>query len=60
MLKSQMPIERALMRLKVTTSKEGRKLKEKLVKICTSIESEEWEDSTLIVVSLQNSIYFYH
>jgi ribosome maturation protein Sdo1 len=47
-----MPIERAHMRLRISAHKEGRKLKEKLSKLCTSIESEEWEDSTLILVSL--------
>lgn len=52
MLKSHMPIERAHMRLRISAHKEGRKLKEKLSKLCTSIESEEWEDSTLILVSL--------
>lgn len=46
-----MPIERAHMRLKITAVKEGRKLKEKLAKLCTSIESEEWDGSTLILVS---------
>ena len=50
MLKSHMPIERAHMRLRISAPKEGRKLKEKLLKLCTSIESEEWEDSTLILV----------
>ena len=39
------------MRLRVTAAKEGRKLKEKLAKLCFSIESEEWESSTLILVS---------
>jgi hypothetical protein len=46
-----MPIERAHMRLRVTAAKEGRKLKEKLAKLCFSIESEEWESSTLFLVS---------
>ncbi len=54
MIKSQMPIERAHMRIKVTASKDGRKLKEKLSKLCTSIETEEWEDSTLTLVSISN------
>ena len=51
LIKSQMPIERAHMRIKITASKDGRKLKEKLSKLCTSIENEEWEGSTLILVS---------
>lgn len=52
MLKSQMPIERAHMRLKITALKEGRKLKEKLSKLTTSMESEEWDGSTLILVRI--------
>jgi ribosome maturation protein SDO1 len=46
-----MPIERAQMRLRITASKEGRKLKEKLAKICTHMEKEEWDGGTLILVS---------
>ena len=51
LLKKVMPIERAQMRLKITASKDGRKLKEKLVKVCSTIETEEWDGSTLILVS---------
>lgn len=50
MLKAVMPIERAQMRLKITASKEGRKLKEKLAKVWTTMESEEWDGSTIILV----------
>merc|ERR550517_890048 len=42
MLKKVMPIERAEMRLKITSSKEGKKLKEKLSKIGANVETEEW------------------
>lgn len=46
-----MPIERAQMRLRIIAPKEGRKLKEKLAKICTHIENDEWDGGTLILVS---------
>ena len=51
MIKTVMPIERAQMRIQITAIKEGRKLKEKLVKICSTIENEEWQGSTLVLVS---------
>lgn len=38
------------MRIKVMAMKEGRKLKDKLSKLCSSIETEEWDGSTLILV----------
>jgi len=52
MLKKVMPIERAEMRLKITSSKEGKKLKEKLSKIGAKVETEEWDGSTVILVCL--------
>jgi len=52
MLKKVMPIERAEMRLKITSSKEGKKLKEKLSKIGANVETEEWDGSTVILVCL--------
>ena len=54
-----MPIERAQMRLRITASKEGRKLKEKLAKICTNMEKEEWDGGTLILVS-EHIVYPHH
>ena len=54
MLKKVMPIERAEMRLKITSSKEGKKLKEKLSKIGAKVETEEWDGSTVILVSILN------
>lgn len=51
MLKEVIPIERAQMRLRVTALREGKKLKEKLAKI-SSIESEEWQDSSATMVSM--------
>lgn len=50
MIKEVMPIERAQMRLRVTAAKEGRKLKEKLAKLCTAIETEEWDGGTVLLV----------
>lgn len=52
MLKPVMPIERAQMRLKITATKEGRKLKEKLAKVCTTIETEDWDGGTVVMVGL--------
>jgi len=52
LLKTVMPIERAQMRLKITSSRDGKKLKEKLAKICSNIETEEWDGSTIILVCL--------
>ncbi len=52
MLKPVMPIERAQMRLKITATKEGRKLKEKLVKVCTTMETEDWDGGTVVMVGL--------
>ncbi|KAF6204215.1 hypothetical protein GE061_002555 [Apolygus lucorum] len=52
-LKAVMPLERAQMRLKITISgKEARKLREKLVKLTTSVESETWESGELEMVCL--------
>ena len=54
LLKTVMPIERAQMRLKITSSRDGKKLKEKLAKICSNIETEEWDGSTIILVRILN------
>ena len=53
---SLMPIERAQMRIQVTANKEGRKLKEKLVKVVSCVESEEWDGSSLILVTFFSSL----
>ena len=60
MLKKVMPIERAQMRLKITSSKEGKKLKEKLSKIGAKVETEEWDGSTVILVSNLFSFWFFY
>lgn len=48
-----MPLERAQMRLKVSVSgKETRKLRDKLIKLIATTESEDWSDGTLTLVCL--------
>ncbi|KAJ8681309.1 hypothetical protein QAD02_017096 [Eretmocerus hayati] len=52
-LKAVMPLERAQMRLRVMISgKEAKKLREKIVKLTSSIESEDWDDGALNLVCL--------
>ncbi|RZF37780.1 hypothetical protein LSTR_LSTR007142 [Laodelphax striatellus] len=52
-LKATMPLERAQMRLQVTASgKETRKLRDKVVKLAGSVETESWDDGTLNLVLL--------
>ena len=48
LLKEQMPIERSRMKLQVSfAAKENKTLKEAIGKLATSVEHEEWEESTL-------------
>ncbi|KAK6638384.1 hypothetical protein RUM44_008813 [Polyplax serrata] len=52
-LKESIPLERAQMRLKIiSVCKENKKLREKVVKLTSSIEVEEWEDNQLTMVCL--------
>lgn len=52
-LKEVMPIERAQMRLRLIWSgKEARKLRDKLVKIITSVENEEWDAGQINITFL--------
>ncbi|KAG8264326.1 hypothetical protein J6590_014615 [Homalodisca vitripennis] len=52
-LKATMPLERAQMRLKIVISgKEARKLREKVVKLATKVETEEWNNGELNMVCL--------
>ncbi|KAL7307548.1 hypothetical protein TKK_0000243 [Trichogramma kaykai] len=52
-LKNVMPLERAQMRLKMSISgKEARKIREKLVKLIATIETEDWNSGTLDMVCL--------
>lgn len=51
-LKEMMPIERAQMRIKLYLPvKEGKKLKEKLAKLWSHLESDEFGDQHLVIVS---------
>ncbi|KAJ8880962.1 hypothetical protein PR048_017435 [Dryococelus australis] len=52
-LKATIPIERAQMRLRIVlTGKEARKLQEKVAKLTTSIETEDWNNGELTMVCL--------
>ncbi|XP_011506524.1 PREDICTED: ribosome maturation protein SBDS [Ceratosolen solmsi marchali] len=52
-LKAIMPLERAQMRLKIAISgKEARKLREKMVKLISKIESEDWYGGELTLICL--------
>ncbi|XP_054014554.1 ribosome maturation protein SBDS [Hylaeus anthracinus] len=52
-LKVVMPLERAQMRLRVLVSgKEARKLRDKIVKLIATIETEEWDNGTLNIICL--------
>lgn len=51
LLKENMPLERARMRLKISFSgKDSKKLKEKIVKLAASVEQEEWEKENLVLI----------
>lgn len=53
LLKESIPLERASMRIKVVfTGKEAKKLKDKIVKICTTIEDDDWDNGTVTLVGL--------
>jgi ribosome maturation protein SDO1 len=52
-LKTVIPLERAQMRVKVTISgKEVNKLKDKLIKLASKVESEDWSSGTLDLICL--------
>ncbi|XP_003702617.1 SBDS ribosome maturation factor [Megachile rotundata] len=52
-LKAIMPLERAQMRLRVLVSgKEAKKLRDKIIKLITKIETEEWDNGTLDLICL--------
>lgn len=52
-LKEVMPIERAQMRLKIVIQRrEARKLKDKVVKMVSKTESEEWDNGALTITCL--------
>lgn len=53
LLKESIPLERASMRIKVVfTGKEAKKLKDKIVKTCTTIEEDDWDNGTVTLVGL--------
>lgn len=46
-----LPIDRAMMRLKIeSSSKDAKKLKEKFVVLASSVESETWESGEITLV----------
>ncbi|XP_029158159.1 ribosome maturation protein SBDS [Nylanderia fulva] len=52
-LKEVMPLERAQMRLRIVIpEKEARKLKDKIVKFVTKMETEEWDNRSLTIICL--------
>ncbi|XP_054264626.1 ribosome maturation protein SBDS-like [Macrosteles quadrilineatus] len=52
-LKATMPLERAQMRLRIVISgKEARKLRDKVVKLTSKVENEEWTDGELNLTCL--------
>jgi len=53
MLKESIPIERAQMRLQlIIPGKEARRLREKVVKLTSKVESEDWDGGTVCIVCL--------
>jgi len=64
LIKTVLPLDRAMMRLKVeSTSKDAKKLKEKFVALASSVESENWDSGEITLVQriilLLNYIYFH-
>jgi ribosome maturation protein Sdo1 len=56
LLKSTMPLERAQMRIRVVLSgKDARKLRDKIAKLATSLESEDWDSGQLNLVCIQGN-----
>jgi ribosome maturation protein SDO1 len=46
-----LPLDRAMMRLKVeSSSKDAKKLKEKFVALASSVESENWDSGEITLV----------
>ena len=61
MLKDAIPLERAQMRLKVVISgKEARKVREKLVKLASKVECEDWESGTLNLVCMGTGVLIFY
>uniref|UniRef100_A0A1B6E0G9 Ribosome maturation protein SBDS n=1 Tax=Clastoptera arizonana TaxID=38151 RepID=A0A1B6E0G9_9HEMI len=52
-LKETMPLERAQMRIKtICSGKEARKVREKIVKLASKVESEDWDGGNLSLIIL--------
>ncbi|KOC64528.1 Ribosome maturation protein SBDS [Habropoda laboriosa] len=52
-LKTVMPLDRAQMRVRILVSgKEARKLRDKIIKLVTKLEAEEWDNGTLNLICL--------
>lgn len=54
LLRESIPLERASMRVKVVFGggKDAKKLKEKLVKMCGTVEEDEWDAGTVTIIAL--------
>lgn len=55
LLRESIPLERASMRVRVVFgggSKDAKKLKEKLVKMCGTVEEDEWDAGTVTIIAL--------
>lgn len=51
LIKTVLPLDRAMMRLKVeSSSKDAKKLKEKFVALASSVEAENWESGEITLV----------
>ena len=52
-LKAEMPLERAQMRLRVfVNGKEAKRVREKIIKIVSTTEKEDWDDGSLNLICL--------
>lgn len=59
-LKESIPLERAQMRLKIVSIyKENKKLREKVAKLTSKVEVEEWDDNQLTMVKYFNFIFHF-
>lgn len=54
LLRDSIPLERASMRVRVVFAggKDAKKLKEKLVKMCTTVEEDGWDAGTVTLIAL--------
>ncbi|XP_068629911.1 ribosome maturation protein SBDS [Battus philenor] len=53
MIKKEIPLERAQMRVRILLSgKEAKKVRDKAIKLATSVEEENWESGTAVIICL--------